>query len=160
MNNIDPTPGPEPLEEKENTSEEFRLRDMKEPWPRTPEELLKTIKELVDLKHTYGTCVYALSLSAVAAFNYVAHALGVTGFQASMADLDIIKRTRHLKGGFILLKMEDLLYPQYDLRKKLEDFITSDDTKKWLKDEATKKLAESHAHANEAVVAHWRKLAE
>jgi hypothetical protein len=92
---------------------EAELRDAKEPWPHTPDELQTIIAALVDRQHDYGTCVYAMSIAATAAFNYVAHKLGVTGFQASCADLDIIRRTRHLEQGFQIIDYANLLYPQY-----------------------------------------------
>lgn len=82
--------------------------------------------------------------------------LGVTGFQAGCADLDILKRTRHIKGPFILLDGRDLLYPQYDLRAKLEDFLR--ENQQWAADEARKELAASPS-AHPDVRAHWQHLA-
>lgn len=92
---------------------EAQLRDSEAPWPKTLDELSAYIKTLTDRPHDYGTCVYAMSLAATAAFNYVAHELGTTGFQASCADLDILRRTRDLKHGFKLIDYQNLLYPQY-----------------------------------------------
>lgn len=62
---------------------EEQLRESKAITPKSTGELVSYINGLVMQKHDYGTCVYAISLSAVAAYNYVAHELGVTGFQAS-----------------------------------------------------------------------------
>ena len=98
---------------KEIAKSESEMRETKEQWPKTIEELEEYIGSLVNREHDYGTCVYAMSLAAVAAFNYVAHKLGTTGFQASCADLDILRRTRNLKCGFRILDYEHLLYPQY-----------------------------------------------
>lgn len=132
------------------------MREAQAPTPETVEELAEYVRSLVDREHDYGTCVYAMSLAAVAAFNHVAHKLGVTGFQASCADLDIIKRTRRMKGPFIVLDGADLLYPQYDLRARLDEFITEVE-QEWAPDEARKLLAEERGV--EAVRAHWERLA-
>ena len=139
---------------------EQELRNSEVPTPESYEELIAYIQGLVEQEHDYGTCVYAMSMSAVAAFIFVAGRLGVTGFQASCADLDILTRIRNIKGGFILLKTKDLLYPQYDLRKKLNDFITSDETETFLKEEAKKHLAQDNEFTHPNVIAHWKKLIE
>lgn len=91
---------------------EQELRDYKVEWPKTIKELLVIINTLTKRKHDYGTCVYAMSIAATATFNYVAHVLGVTGFQASCADMDIIRRTRGYK-IFSIIDYENILYPQY-----------------------------------------------
>jgi hypothetical protein len=134
---------------------EDQMRDSEAPTLETPEELAAYIAGLVDRPHDYGTCVYAMSLAATAAFNYVAGKLGVTGFQASCADMDIVRRTRHMRMGFILLKQEDLLYPQYDLVRRVVEWIT--DSGPELAKEAAKLLKEGKAHPD--VMAHWRRLA-
>ena len=138
-------------------STEKDLRAEKVPWPVTMEQLVEYIKSLLAINHDYGTCVYAMSMAACAAYYYISHELGVTGFQASCADLDILRRTRSMEGPFIILKGEDALYPQYDLGDKLFQFMA--EIKPWLKEESAKKLKESeHAHPN--VIDHWKKLAE
>lgn len=140
----------------EAATTENEMRETKEPWPLTEKQLLEYIVSLVDRSHDYGTCCYAMSLAAVAAFNYVAGKLGVTGFQSSCADLDFLRRTRSMKGPFILLKGEDMLYPQYDLSEKLAEAIEG--WKPWLKEQAEKNLKDT-ALAHPVVVLHWRKLA-
>lgn len=142
--------------------DEMGMRDFEAPTPDTVEELAEFVRTLVEREHDYGTCVYAMSLAAVAAFNHVARKLGVTGFQASCADLDILKRIRHMEGPFIVLDGANLLYPQYDLRERLDNFINSDDTQQWVAQQAKKLLDEhpegDHTHPN--VRAHWERLAE
>lgn len=140
----------------ESASTEAEMRVAKEPWPYTREQLLQYIDSLTERPHEYGTCVYALSLAALAAFNFVAHKLGVTGFQSSCADLDFLRRNRRIDGPFILLKAEDALYPQTDPLEKLLEARA--EWRTWLAEEAKKKLAES-GHAHPSVVAHWKKLA-
>ena len=135
---------------------EKEMREATVPTPHNAKELQKYIDDLVSQDHDYGTCVYAMSMAATAAFNYVASKLGVTGFQASCADLDILRRIRHLDGPFVVLTGENTLYPQYDLRKDLEECLAK--WKPWAAEEAEKRLAQyKSAHPN--VVAHWKMLA-
>lgn len=148
----------EPPHVKESAQTESEMRAAKAPTPYTPAQLAEYIESLVKRNHDYGTCVYAMSLAATAAFNYVAHQLGVTGFQASCADLDILRQTRHLDGPFILLKGEDALYPQYNLREKLSDALKK--WEPWLKEQAHKKLSDpSNTSAHPDVISHWKRLA-
>lgn len=139
---------------------EKEMREAEVPTFETLTELNQYIDGLVFRDHDYGTCVYAMSMAATAAFNYVASRLGVTGFQASCADLDIIRRTRRIDGPFMLVKAKDSLFPQYDTRKEVDDFLNS--AKQWLSDEAKKELAnmaECNAAVHPNVAAHWRELA-
>ena len=135
---------------------EVEMREAKVPWVRTEEQLAEYVESLVNRPHEYGTCCYALSMAAEAAFNYVAHKLGVTGFQSSIAGLDFIRRTRLMKGPFMLIKAEDALYPQYNLFDKLTDAMKK--WEPWLKEEAQKKLTDTD-HAHPDVIAHWQRLA-
>lgn len=135
---------------------ESQLRDAESYWPKTPEELVAYISTLTGQQHDYGTCVYAMSLSAVAAFNYVASKLGTTGFQSSCADLDILRRTRLLKGPFMIVKAEDALYPQHDLLQKVAEFIG--EQKEWLAKEAREKI-DKHDMPHPEVLQHWIRLA-
>lgn len=93
--------------------DEKTMRKMKVPKINDINDLTKYISGLLCGKHNYGTCVYAMSMASVAVFNYMAHKLGVTGFQASCAELDILRRTRLLEDGFMLIDYNKLLYPQY-----------------------------------------------
>lgn len=138
--------------------DEKTMRETEAASPKTADELMEYIEGLVSGEHDYGTCVYAMSMAATAAFNYVASQLGVTGFQAGCADMDILRRTRMLSGPFMLINGENALYPQYDLQRDLREAM--DSWRPWLKDEASKKLASDageYAHPN--VVKHWEMLA-
>jgi hypothetical protein len=139
---------------------EHQLREAKTPWPKTIEELTAIIKELTERQHDYGTCVYAISLASLATYNYVASALGCTGFQASFADLDMIQRTRHMENGFRIVDYGKLLYPQYltgEHFPSMQDLL--EENKDQLKKAAQKLLDEKSEHVHADVVAHWRKLA-
>lgn len=143
-----------------STMTEAELRAVRLETPDTPEQLLALIEQLVKRDHDYGTCVYAMSLAAVAAYEYVARQLGVTGFQASCADMDIIRRNRRLDGPFMLVNGNDALFPQYDIPEKVASFLR--DIRPWLSEQAREKLAEQETitigHAHPDVVNHWKAL--
>lgn len=137
---------------------EDEMREAEAPWPESIEELSKYVESLTDRPHDYGTCVYAMSLAAVAAYQFVAKKLGVTGFQASVADFDIIRRTRSIEGPFGIIQAHDMLYPQYDLQDKVNEWIQ--EWHPWAREEAKKLLEEEREFpvAGE-VEAHWKTLA-
>ena len=101
------------------SGEEADLRDLEPVWPESTEELSEIVDTLASREHDYGTCVYAVSHASVAAFNWMARSLGITGFQASCADMDILRITRRMKDGFRITNFADLMYPQYFTREKL-----------------------------------------
>lgn len=136
---------------------EAEMRDATVPSPLNERQLIEYIGSLVDRSHDYGTCVYAMSMAATATFNYVASKLGCSGFQASCADLDIVRRTRSLKGPFMLIDGENSLYPQYDLQAKLSEAMEG--WKPWLKEQAEKHIAEANEHVHPDVLEHWKRLA-
>lgn len=94
------------------TATEEDLSRMEVPYLEDVGELVEYIESLTNREHDYGSCVYAMSLAAVATFNHVASKLGVTGFQASCADLDILRHTRDFKWGK-LIDYGNLMWPQY-----------------------------------------------
>lgn len=142
----------------ESAQSEADMRVAENPWPRNERQLTEYIASIVDRQHDYGTCVYAMSLAAIAAFNYVAGRLGVTGFQSSCADMDIIRRTRRIEGPFMLVDVSKALYPQCAPVNKVSEFMQSDDVRKWLREEAAKKLLENPG-ANAEVIEHWNRMA-
>ena len=134
---------------------EKEMREEKVPTHNTIEELTDYINSLVDRPHSYGTCCYATSMAATAAFNYVASKLGITGFQASCADMDILARTRGWKWGKIL-NYENLLYPQYC---NDSHFPTWRQLVEQHKEELAKRARELLEESPDAVVTdHWRWL--
>lgn len=140
---------------------EKTLRELTVPTFSSVNELVKYIQTLKGIEHDYGTAVYAMSMAATATFNYMASNLGVTGFQASCADLDILRRTRNINGPFVILSLDRALYPQYDLHEQVDTFIHGNIA--WLRNEARALLEENESaefKAAEEVVQHWKKLAE
>jgi len=138
---------------------EQQLRDYKVPWVKTLSRLNRIIDALSKRKHDYGTCVYAMSITAVATFYYVSNKINPSGFQASCADMDILSRTRGFKFGS-LQDYSKLLYPQYCDE---EHFPTWKDiihkNAKWYKNEAIKLLSDrDDPHPN--VKRHWIMLSK
>lgn len=135
---------------------ERELREQSAPWFETIKELSDFIELMVKRSHDYGSVTYAMSLCAEATFNYVAHAQGCTGFQASAAGLNLIASLRGQKNGLMILHGDDLLYPQYDLRQKVNEWI--EETEERLSKVALEKLAEEGPGAHPDVRRRWLKL--
>ena len=138
---------------------EAQLRELDMPWPHTEVELGKIIAVLVNRQNDYGTCVYAMSIAAEAAFNFVAHKLGTTDFQANCADMDFLKRIRGYKSGFAILNYENLLYPQY--REKFDRYqfdALIAENKEELRDVARELLAKNK-NPHPDVKSHWERIA-
>lgn len=143
--------------ENAGAATEAEMRAAEIPRLGSVEELVAYIDSLVQRPHDYGTCVYAMSHAAVAAFNFVARELGVTGFQASCADLDILRHTRRFNAGR-LIDYENLLYPQYrDSIPGFDQYV--EEQAEWLAVEAEKKLAGATGPESPAVTAWWQQLA-
>jgi hypothetical protein len=137
---------------------EFDMRDADAPTPNTLDELNDYITSLTEKKHDYGTSAYAVSLAATATFNYMARMLGITGFQAGCADLDIIRRTRNMDCPFAIFSANDMLYPQYDLPKKLQDLLMQ--WTPWAAEQAKRLYDERDEFVHPDVLERWKKLAE
>lgn len=142
--------------------DEKAMRAQAAPYPKTLQELTRVIGELVDGPHDYGTAVYATSLAATAAFHFVASTLGLSGFQASCADLDVLRRTRHYQGPFMVIDGANLLYPQYNFHNDVDEFIQ--DNAAWAKEQAQKHIeehggSEAKFGGSPRVWEHWQKLA-
>ena len=139
-------------------AEETGLREIECLWPNTRKELDAVLDVLESRGHDYGTCVYAVSIAAYSAECYMHSKLGTTGFQAGCVDFDVLRRSRGIKGPFILLKLEDHLYPQYDLHAKLDEMI--DTNIEWLQQEAKRKLVQIGDKGHPEVLARLKKLAK
>lgn len=120
----------------------------KVPWFKDLGDLTAYIEEQVGGQHDYNTVPDAIANAAVAAYNYVAGTLGASGFQASYADLQFLKKVRHLDCPFAIVKGEDMLFPQYDgpAAKAAEYEVEWQD---WAREEAKKKIAKIEAEGRE-----------
>lgn len=105
----------------------------------------------------YSQCAEAMAEMAEKAFDLAARTLGVTGWQASYAQLEFLRRSRDIEGPFGIYTMSDALYPQYDLFERLEKMRRDPVTVKWLGDCAEYALATKDSAA-ERVRDHWRWL--
>jgi hypothetical protein len=140
-----------------STASEQEMREAEAPRPKDTAELAALVDTLLKRQHDYGTCCYAMSIAATAAFNLVASTLGVTGFQAGCADMDILRRTRHWKGPAMVLDLANYLYPQYDLPKMVQESI--DDNADWFSEQAKELLKTAVGFVHPDVKAHWERLA-
>lgn len=138
---------------------ESEMRDAVAPTPKSWEELQAYCENLfANENDDYGKCAYCMSLAATAMFNFAAGRVGATGFLASCADMDILRRTRGMKHGFQIVDYGNFLYPQYMDRPEvvaLFDTVAPD-----LIDAAKKLLAESDGRTVHGdVLRHWRRIA-
>jgi hypothetical protein len=112
----------------------------------------------------YGKCVEAMWRAAYMAHEMVAAKLGVTGFQHGHSSLVLVGKLHDLKGPYMLIDIEQALYPQYDLGGRVAEYLATTATRTWLADEAQKRLdlhnqgGSGGGHAVPVVVEHWRKL--
>jgi len=139
--------------------DEATLRELQVERPKTEDDLKRIIDAVTNRSHDYGTCCYAMSIAAEATFNYVASKLGVSGFQASCADLDILKRTRHINGPFAIITGEKMLYPQYNVQDEI--LKTIGEWQPWIAKECQAQLDKhkSDEHVHPDVRAYWERLA-
>lgn len=145
---------------------EKQMREAKDPWPKTARELVgylakmrREAKSFRNKGEGYGKGVYAMSLAATAAFNYMAHVVGASGFQAGCASADFFKRARSLEHGFMSIDFNDLLYPQ--LASDNDRFPTALrlllKNAKWARAEA-RKLLKKNPKADPEVIKWWEQL--
>jgi hypothetical protein len=131
-----------------------------------PELLWNTSQGLTDLDEVekiqgraYSAAAEALVAAGKAAFDYVADEQGVSGFQGSWAALKLYGDLMNITCPYGIYKLEDALYPQYDLRARLDGWLTEPDNIQWLADQAREHLAHSEQMAP-AVRAHMEHLAQ
>lgn len=105
----------------------------------------------------YGKCVEVMWRAAYLAMETVARELGVTGFQHSIACGEAYRHLARIDGPFMVLRIEDALYPQKNLHARLQEAL--DDSRKWLAEKAREYLVGDLSHVHPDVVAHWHILA-
>jgi hypothetical protein len=135
---------------------EEEMRDDEKPWPKSRAELNAYLDKLEVEQLDYGKAVYVMSLAAIAAFNYASHIVGASGFQASCADLDFMRRSRRLE-NFMIVDLNDAMYPQTDPLRKVSKWLN--ENKQVLAEKAQKELDEKHELVHPDVERHWRSLA-
>ena len=105
---------------------EDAMREAEVSCPQSMESLIEYINDLIGVEKTFGTGVYAASMAAVATFYYVSQRVNLSGFQKSIADLDILRRTRRIGCPFILLQADALLEPdglQFAVNRHLPEWL-------------------------------------
>ncbi len=142
---------------KTTSTNEQELQAEKAPFPNTREELNEYIDSLLALPADYGMAVYVASLSATATLNYVGKMAGMTGFQMSCVDLDIVRRTRALNCPFMIIKADDMLYPQYNIREQVSEALCK--WRPWATKKATELLMGDRKGLHPAVLERWHELA-
>jgi hypothetical protein len=132
------------------------------PWPKTREEFDGLITTILTESHDYNTSAEAITDASVAVYNFVASELGCTGFQASWARLKFMQRAAGIEGPFMLVKLEDAVYPQYDLPGRVQEFIN--ENKEWLRERALERIEDAEKNPewppHPEVLAHWQKLVD
>lgn len=127
----------------------------------TLDDLPAFLKELTeDYDHDYGTICHAIAAAAVAAAWAVERSPkgGVTGFQASCISWEMLRGWGGIslgETGSRLLKMDDLLYPQYEHKFRQ----ISAETWEAVKKKARENIAAKSEHVHPAVLAHWESVA-
>lgn len=132
------------------------LAEYRVPFFDTQDELMNFINALTDRQHDYNTVVEAMTLAALAAFNFVAGKLGATGFQASCADLNFIGKSRSINCPFMLVTLNEYLYPQYSTVLKINEWVEKN--AKWIYEETSSKLKQDREFVSSEVWNHWEKL--
>lgn len=131
-------------------------------WPKTIDELVDYIKSQDERedgsKHDYNSIAEALTNVTVATFNYFASHHGMTGFQASWAGLQFLKVTRNLEGPFGIIDGSKMLYPQYNLKKQLDEWM--EEWKPQIGKMDKEQLEERSGLISPGVLARWKELAK
>lgn len=127
---------------------------------------IKTWGEFVDrmmhlelTSHDYNTSAEAVVEAAVLAFNIMASSMGLTGFQGGWAALTAYCEEMSLTCPVMMLKAEDLLYPQYNVPGRVQEWI--DESREWCAEQAQAKLdaAKDDSLVHPAVRKRWMDLA-
>ncbi|MER2060463.1 MAG: hypothetical protein ABTA16_16705 [Niallia sp.] len=90
---------------------------MSEKYPKSLEEFIEYVKEIESQPHSYNTIAEALTDTTLAFFNYFASKHGMTGFQASWAEMNFIRKSRGLEAPFMIVDSSKLLYPHRGCRE-------------------------------------------
>ena len=144
---------------------ETELQNYEVPRIESLDDLKKFITEMEQNGQSYETAPYAVALASYATFMYMAGRLGISGLQASWADMQFLKRTRNMKDGFRILDYSELLYPQYEYKFNLSMDKLIEENIEHLKPKAIELLENNKNDdgtysAHEDVVTHWKRIAE
>ena len=144
---------------------ETELQNYEVPRIESIDDLKKFITTMEQNGQSYDTAPYAVALASYATFMYMAGRLGISGFQASWADMQFLKRTRNMKDGFRILDYSELFYPQYEDKFNLSMDKLIEENIEYLRPKAIELLEKNKNDdgsysAHEEVVKHWKRIAE
>ena len=110
--------------------------------PKDTKELGEYIDKILEGGwHGYNESVEDGIKCLMALWNYLMDKQGHSGASASFVGLEFLGLSRHERSPFMIVTLNDALYPQYDLHEKLDKFISKN--KDWLKQEAEERIKES-----------------
>lgn len=131
--------------------------------PKTENELIAAIRAALKNGTGYEGSANALVEITLCAYRYACDQLGVSAFQASWADLNIMTKARGIDGPWGINTADKMLYPQYDLRAHLNELMNGE-WLEWAREQAKEKLAradeENDPYLSPAVRARWEHLAK
>lgn len=108
----------------------------------------------------YNRAAEVLAEVAQLAFDYAVSQVEPSGFQASWAALDFVRRVQRIEGPFSLVRADDYLYPQYD--GKVKDWLEGEGVRDYLRDQAQAKItaaSTSPRNPSRGVLERWSLLA-
>ena len=127
-------------------------------YPKNWEDFNTYLEEIESKPHDYNTIADALTQATVAFFNYFASKHGMTGFQASWSQLQIIGVLRGLEAPFMIVDSGKQLFPQYDILRDVEEFL--ENSKPALGKIAKDNLENDTKYASPNVIKRWEELAK
>jgi len=137
------SPSTKKLEGNQKTHEqEWEEQKIKYNLKYTPEST-KELAEYMDKIleggwHGYNESVEDGVKCLMACWNYLMHVQGHSGASASFVGLEFLGLSRYERSPFMIMTLDKALYPQYDLKEQLREFITENSD--WLKQEAQEKI--------------------
>lgn len=130
----------------------------KTPWPKDTQELVSYVEKVSEEYNTsYNDAVYGPALAAIAAFNYTASKMGLSGFQAGYSEMLFLMKQKNLENGFSVIDFNDLLYPQNLYKFNITPDKLIRENLESLKASARKLLQENN-YASEEVRNHWQSI--
>ena len=115
----------------------------------------KLLDKFEKMPFDYNGCINA----QVDIIKSIIYGAGNSGFSASCVGMETIKSTHGIKGPFMIIKLEDMLYPQCLPEPKVAAWINENEA--WIGKKARKLLRErkgASVHPN--VLAHWKSLSK
>ena len=155
------------MDEKKEISREAQVKsELYEKRKNLPvgdfEKLCEYLKLCETYDDDYGGVVMAMGQAALAVMDYFAHVFGITGFQASCLNFEILRgwTYSHNKTSLKIVDYDDMLYPQFSYKydKTITPYIWES-----IQKEAKRSLDEMDSFDHKvhpAVIAHWQSIVD